>query len=128
MDHDYRLASYDRTSAHIFNKQRLSKEFRYGSPSRAPYRKAGARRLGAWDVLKQREEGSPRPGQNQRRRRRPRAVRAEIGARLSLMGLSPQPLSRGGRGADSSPSLLAGRDLGWGKPSNSQWWTFAYAH
>jgi NADH-quinone oxidoreductase subunit I len=29
MDHDYELASYDRTSAHIFDKTRLSKELRY---------------------------------------------------------------------------------------------------
>src|SRR5258708_2519948 len=29
MDHDYELASYDRTSDHIFDKQKLSKEFRY---------------------------------------------------------------------------------------------------
>ncbi len=29
MDHDYELASYDRTAAHIFDKARLSKEVRY---------------------------------------------------------------------------------------------------
>src|SRR5258708_7598360 len=29
MDHDYELASYDRTSDHIFDKEKLSKEFRY---------------------------------------------------------------------------------------------------
>lgn len=29
MDHDYELASYDRTQAHIHDKQKLSKEFRY---------------------------------------------------------------------------------------------------
>ncbi|NJL95957.1 MAG: 4Fe-4S binding protein [Anaerolineae bacterium] len=29
MDHDYELASYDRTTAHIHDKKQLSKEFRY---------------------------------------------------------------------------------------------------
>jgi NADH-quinone oxidoreductase subunit I len=58
MDHDYELASYDRTSAHIYNKQKLSKEFRYWreiAPTRAE-EEANAR--GGWehkDVLKQRE-------------------------------------------------------------------------
>ena len=38
MDHDYELASYDRTSNHIFDKQKLSKEQRYWktiAPTRA---------------------------------------------------------------------------------------------
>jgi NADH-quinone oxidoreductase subunit I len=38
MDHDYELASYDRTSNHIFDKQKLSKEMRYWkqiAPTRA---------------------------------------------------------------------------------------------
>jgi hypothetical protein len=29
MDHDYELASYDRTTHHIYDKKKLSKEFRY---------------------------------------------------------------------------------------------------
>ena len=29
MDHDYELASYDRTTAHVYDKQKLSKEYRY---------------------------------------------------------------------------------------------------
>ena len=29
MDHDYELASYDRTTAHIYDKPKLSKEYRY---------------------------------------------------------------------------------------------------
>ncbi len=38
MDHDYELASYDRTSNHIFDKEKLSKEMRYWktiAPTRA---------------------------------------------------------------------------------------------
>lgn len=38
MDHDYELASYDRTTNHIFDKQKLSKEFKYWktiAPTRA---------------------------------------------------------------------------------------------
>lgn len=59
MDHDYELASYDRTTAHIFDKKRLSKEFRYWqsiAPTRAQ-EEADAR--GGWehkDVIKQREK------------------------------------------------------------------------
>ncbi len=54
-----------------------------------------------------------------------------MGARLGLIDPYPpgplSPLAEKG-GADSSPSLLAGRDLGWGKPSNSPWWTSANVH
>lgn len=38
MDHDYELASYDRTTNHVFDKQKLSKEFSYWkhiAPTRA---------------------------------------------------------------------------------------------
>ncbi|NLE52815.1 MAG: 4Fe-4S binding protein [Chloroflexi bacterium] len=58
MDHDYELASYDRTSSHIFDKQRLSKEFRYWQ-SIAPTRAAEEAEVrGGWehkDVLKQKQ-------------------------------------------------------------------------
>jgi NADH-quinone oxidoreductase subunit I len=49
MDHDYELASYDRTTNHIFDKQKLSKEFRYWkhiAPTRAT---AEAEVRGGWD-------------------------------------------------------------------------------
>lgn len=49
MDHDYELASYDRTSNHIFDKQKLSKEMSYWkniAPTRA-VKEAEAR--GGWD-------------------------------------------------------------------------------
>jgi len=61
MDHDYELASYDRTSAHIFDLQRLSKEFRYWkeiAPTRAE-QEAEAR--GGWehkDVIKARKKAA----------------------------------------------------------------------
>ncbi|XWX05123.1 4Fe-4S binding protein [Aggregatilineales bacterium SYSU G02658] len=38
MDHDYELSSYDRTTNHVFDKQKLSKEFKYWktiAPTRA---------------------------------------------------------------------------------------------
>jgi NADH-quinone oxidoreductase subunit I len=59
MDHDYELASYDRTTTHIFDKKRLSKEFRYWqsiAPTRAQ-EEADAR--GGWehkDMIKQKEK------------------------------------------------------------------------
>lgn len=49
MDHDYELASYDRTTNHIFDKSKLSKEMRYWktiAPTRA-VEEAEAR--GGWD-------------------------------------------------------------------------------
>jgi len=55
MDHDYELASYDRTGTHIYDKQKLSKEFRYWqsiAPTRA---EEEAQARGGWehkDVLK----------------------------------------------------------------------------
>lgn len=59
MDHDYELASYDRTTIHIHDKQRLSKEMRYWksiAPTTA-YEEMEAR--GGWehtDVLKERKK------------------------------------------------------------------------
>jgi NADH-quinone oxidoreductase subunit I len=59
MDHDYELASYDRTTQHIHDKQKLSKEFRYWksiAPTTA-YEEMQAR--GGWehtDVLKERKK------------------------------------------------------------------------
>lgn len=63
MDHDYELASYDRTEHHIHDKQRLSKPFSYWrtiAPTTA-FEEAEAR--GAWehsDVIKERKKtGQP---------------------------------------------------------------------
>ena len=56
MDHDYELASYDRTSAHVFDKARLSKEFRYWQSIAPTAAAAEAQARGGWehkDVLKQ---------------------------------------------------------------------------
>ncbi|MCS6834727.1 MAG: 4Fe-4S binding protein [Anaerolineae bacterium] len=49
MDHDYELASYDRTTNHIFDKPKLSKELKYWktiAPTRAV---AEAQARGGWD-------------------------------------------------------------------------------
>jgi NADH-quinone oxidoreductase subunit I len=49
MDHDYELASYDRTSNHIFDKPKLQKEFRYWK-SIAPTRAVEEAQVrGGWD-------------------------------------------------------------------------------
>ncbi|MBN1562748.1 MAG: 4Fe-4S binding protein [Anaerolineae bacterium] len=61
MDHHYELASYDRTTAHIFDIKKLSKEFSYWqeiAPNRAA---AEAEARGGWehkDVLKERERAA----------------------------------------------------------------------
>jgi NADH-quinone oxidoreductase subunit I len=63
MDHDYEMASYDRTTAHIHDKQRLSKPFSYWlsiAPTTA-HEEAAAR--GSWehsDVMKAKKKaGTP---------------------------------------------------------------------
>jgi NADH-quinone oxidoreductase subunit I len=56
MDHEYELASYDRTSAHIYDKMRLSKEFRYWQTIAPTTAAQEAEARGGWehkDVLKQ---------------------------------------------------------------------------
>ncbi|WP_119066802.1 4Fe-4S binding protein [Aggregatilinea lenta] len=57
MDHDYELASYDRTGNHIFDKQHLSKEFRYWQSIAPTVAEKEAEARGGWehkDVLKAR--------------------------------------------------------------------------
>lgn len=57
MDHDYELASYDRTGAHIFDKAHLSKEFRYWQSIAPTVAAQEAEARGGWehkDVLKAR--------------------------------------------------------------------------
>ncbi|MBN1964518.1 MAG: 4Fe-4S binding protein [Anaerolineae bacterium] len=59
MDHDYELASYDRTQAHIFDKQRLSKEFRYWRSIAPTVSAAEAEERGGWehkDVIKEKKK------------------------------------------------------------------------
>ena len=72
MDHDYELASYDRTAEHIYDKQKLSKEFRYyraALPDHLGGRSGGAGRLGAQGRAEGQSQG--REGKGQRRRQEP---------------------------------------------------------
>ncbi len=55
MDHDYEIASYDRTTAHIYDKQKLGKEFRYWRTIAPTTAEEEADSRGGWehkDVLK----------------------------------------------------------------------------
>lgn len=59
MDHDYELASYDRTSNHIFDKDKLSKEFRYWKSIAPTTAHEEMEARGGWehtDVLKERKK------------------------------------------------------------------------
>ncbi len=61
MDHDYELASYDRTAAHIFDKKKLSKEFRYWVSIAPTTAAQEAEERGGWehkDVLKARAKAA----------------------------------------------------------------------
>ncbi len=61
MDHDYELASYDRTSAHIHDKQKLSKEFRYWQSIAPTTALEEMEARGGWehtDVLKERKKAA----------------------------------------------------------------------
>lgn len=68
MDHDYELASYDRTSAHIHDKKRLSKEIRYWqaiAPTTAAEEEAARGGYDHTDVQKTRKKqglSASRPG------------------------------------------------------------------
>lgn len=59
MDHDYELASYDRTTQHIHDKQHLSKEFRYWKSIAPTTAVEEMEARGGWehtDVLKERKK------------------------------------------------------------------------
>lgn len=59
MDHDYELASYDRTTYHIHDKKRLSKEFRYWKSIAPTTAIEEMEARGGWehtDVLKERKK------------------------------------------------------------------------
>jgi NADH-quinone oxidoreductase subunit I len=59
MDHDYELASYDRTSNHIFDKKKLSKEFRYWKSIAPTTAHEEMEARGGWehtDVIKERKK------------------------------------------------------------------------
>ncbi|GAB4570432.1 MAG: hypothetical protein Kow0077_04520 [Anaerolineae bacterium] len=61
MDHDYELASYDRTKNHIFDKEKLSKEFRYWRSIAPTISAEEAEARGGWehkDVLKERAKAA----------------------------------------------------------------------
>ncbi len=61
MDHDYELASYDRTTHHIFDKARLSKEFRYWRSIAPTISAEEAEARGGWehkDVLKEKAKAA----------------------------------------------------------------------
>ncbi|MFN8451942.1 MAG: 4Fe-4S binding protein [Anaerolineae bacterium] len=60
MDHDYELASYDRTANHIFDKQKLSKPFSYWKTIAPTTAAEEAEARGGWehpDVIEGAEEG-----------------------------------------------------------------------
>jgi NADH-quinone oxidoreductase subunit I len=64
MDHDYELASYDRTSNHIYDKARLSKEFSYWKSIAPTTAVEEMEARGGWehtDVLKERKKAERRP-------------------------------------------------------------------
>jgi NADH-quinone oxidoreductase subunit I len=59
MDHDYELASYDRTTNHIYDKKRLSKEFSYWKKIAPTTALEEMEARGGWehtDVLKERKK------------------------------------------------------------------------
>lgn len=61
MDHDYELASYDRTGNHIFDKQRLSKPFSYWKTIAPTTAAEEADARGGWehpDVIKERKSAA----------------------------------------------------------------------
>jgi NADH-quinone oxidoreductase subunit I len=65
MDHDYELASYDRTRHHIFDKEQLSKEQRYWNTIAPTRAREEAIDRGGWghkDVIKERKKAAKKGG------------------------------------------------------------------
>ncbi len=99
MDHDYELASFDRTTTHVFNKARLSKEMKYWkeiAPTRAA-EEAEAR--GGWDhkdVIKERERAA-----------KAAAKAAAGGGDGEAKGERPARGARGARGAQGAAQPAA---------------------
>lgn len=65
MDHDYELASYDRTGNHIFDKERLSKPFSYWKTIAPTTAAEEAEARGGWehtDVIKERKKAEKAGG------------------------------------------------------------------
>jgi NADH-quinone oxidoreductase subunit I len=61
MDHDYELASYDRTANHIFDKERLSKPFSYWKTIAPTTAAEEAEARGGWehpDVIKEKKKAA----------------------------------------------------------------------
>jgi formate hydrogenlyase subunit 6/NADH:ubiquinone oxidoreductase subunit I len=64
MDHDYELASYDRTANHIFDKERLSKPFSYWKTIAPTTATEEAEARGGWehvDIIKERKKAGAAP-------------------------------------------------------------------
>jgi Fe-S-cluster-containing hydrogenase component 2 len=81
MDHDYELASYDRTSHHIYDKKKLSKEFRYWKSIAPTTALEEMESRGGWehtDVIKERKKAERAGGAA------PRPVAAKGSRRLRL--------------------------------------------
>ncbi len=65
MDHDYELASYDRTQNHIFDKERLSKPFNYWKTIAPTTATEEAEARGGWehpDIIKERKKAEKAAG------------------------------------------------------------------
>ena len=65
MDHDYELASYDRTGNHIFDKERLSKPFSYWKTNAPTTAAEEAEARGGWehpDVIKEKKKAEKAGG------------------------------------------------------------------
>ncbi len=96
MDHDYELASYDRTTNHIFDKQKLSKEFKYWksiAPTRA-YEEMLAR--GGWehkDAQKAARRGGADAGKEAKREevRARKAEAAQAAPAAEAVAEAPKP-------------------------------------
>jgi NADH-quinone oxidoreductase subunit I len=90
MDHDYELASFDRTSNHIFDKDKLSKEFKYWksiAPTRA-YEEMVVR--GGWEH-KDAQKAARRGGaaNTDEKREEVRARKAEAAAPAPVPAAAP---------------------------------------
>ncbi|PJF40791.1 MAG: 4Fe-4S dicluster domain-containing protein [Chloroflexi bacterium] len=96
MDHDYELASYDRTTNHIFDKQKLSKEFRYWRTIAPTTAVEEMEARGGWehtDVIKARKKAEKAGGKAAAKSKPKAAPKAEVKPAADAAPAAPAPVA-----------------------------------
>jgi NADH-quinone oxidoreductase subunit I len=110
MDHDYELASYDRTSAHVFDKNRLSKELRYWqtiAPTTAAEELAARGGYDHTDVQKSRKKAGLPPTRSGPSTDRPQVAAIDAPVAEAVAPVAPAPTPAAAAPAGDKPATTA---------------------